>query len=112
MKGPVLLTFCMLMSIAGWAGADTPAAKPAAASVPAKTIKPVEMTCEDFLSYDDVSRPQIVYFTEGLSRNGKPEDAVIDIDRVNRLVPMLVEDCKREPHASYWQRMKRRFGIS
>jgi hypothetical protein len=42
-----------------------------------------------------------------LNGKGKPEDAVIDIDRINSLVPVLVEDCAKEPKSSYWQKIKR-----
>jgi acid stress chaperone HdeA len=74
-----------------------------------KPIKPTAMTCEEFLSYDEVTRPQIVYWSEGMNRKGKPEDAFIDVDRTNRLVPVLVEDCTKEPSASYWTKMKQEF---
>ncbi len=74
-----------------------------------KAIKPTEMTCQEFLSYDEVTRPQIVYWSEGMNGKGKPEDTVIDVDRINTLVPILVEDCTKEPKSSYWQKMKLEF---
>ncbi len=81
----------------------------AATSAPAKStaqVKPMTMTCKDFLSYDVVTRPQIVYWSEALKHKGKPEDAVIDVDQINSLVPVLVQDCQRVPRASFWTRMK------
>lgn len=42
----------------------------------------------------------------GQGRKGKPEDAVFDIERTNRLVPVLVEDCTKEPKASYYKKVK------
>jgi acid stress chaperone HdeA len=44
-----------------------------------------------------------------MNGKGKPEDAVIDVDRTNRLVPVLVEDCTKEPSASYRIKMKQEF---
>jgi Na+/serine symporter len=72
----------------------------------AKMVKPAAMSCEDFLAFDDVTRPEIVYWSEGLTRKGKPEDAVFDVERTNRLVPILVEDCTKEPKASYYKKVK------
>ena len=84
----------------------TAAKPPTVTAKPAKPVKARELSCQDFLSYDEVTRPQIVYWSQGLARKGKPEDAVIDIAQVNQLVPVIVEDCTREPQSSFWQRMK------
>jgi hypothetical protein len=71
-----------------------------------KAVKPASLTCEDFLAFDEVTRPEIVYWSEGLTRKGKPEDAVFDVERTNRMVPILVEDCSKEPKASYYKKVK------
>jgi acid stress chaperone HdeA len=110
MKTLALIAIGISVAMANCAIADTPAkaASPTARSAPPiKTVKPTDLTCEEFLSYDEVTRPQIVYWSEGLNGKGKPEDAVIDIDRINSLVPVLVEDCTKEPKSSYWQKIKR-----
>ena len=112
MKNIALMAIGLSAAVATAAMAATPAMpdKSAMATAkPAKAIKPAELTCEEFLSYDEVTRPQIVYWSEGLNGKGKPEDAVIDVERTNRLVPVLVEDCTREPKSSYWQKMKQEF---
>jgi acid stress chaperone HdeA len=31
---------------------------------------------------------------------------VFDVETTNRLVPVLIEDCKQEPKASFWTKMK------
>lgn len=91
--------------------ADTPmtAAKPAASKPAAKAANPSKMTCREFLEFDEVTRPQIVYWSEGYTKKGKPEDAVIDIDTTNRLVPVVVADCTNEPTASFWSKVKMEF---
>jgi acid stress chaperone HdeA len=63
------------------------------------------MTCKEFLSIDDVSRPGVVYWAEGVNHKGKPEDAVIDVGATNRLVPVITEECKARPQASFWRQM-------
>jgi len=108
-----LLAVLASVTLANTAMADTPAAAtPATSGAPVthaaapKAVKPAKMTCEEFLEFDEVSRPQIIFLSEGLNRKGKAEDAVIDIDRTNRLVPILVEDCTKQPKASYWTMLK------
>lgn len=121
MTNRVLIAFGCGLALAGAAIADTTGpvktAQAAAvtqkmASVPAKpatAIKPMKMTCEEFLSYDEITRPQIVYLSEGLYGKDKSDSAVFDIERTNRLVPILIEECQREPKTSYWQKMKSEF---
>jgi hypothetical protein len=82
------------------------AAQASAATAMAKPIKAAAMSCEDFLALDDVTQPQVVYWSEGLTRSGKPEDAVFDVERTNRLVPVLIEDCTKEPKAAYLPKVK------
>jgi acid stress chaperone HdeA len=112
MKILALTAISLTTAVAVAARADTPATANnarAAAVQPAKAIKPMELTCREFLSYDEVTRPQIVYWSEGMNRNGKPQDAVIDVERINSLVPVLVDDCRKEPQTSYWKKMKEEF---
>ena len=114
MKTLALLAICGSAAMANGALADAPTptvsgkAAPVAAKPP-KPIKPMELTCEEFLSYDEVTRPQIVYWSEGLNGKGKPESATIDVERTNSLVPVLVEDCRKEPQTSYWTKVKQEF---
>lgn len=100
-----------LTSSAAVADAPAAAAKPETAAAapttaPAKALKPGQIKCEDFLMYDDITRPQIVGWSEGAVHKGKPGEEVFDVERTNTLVPILVEECTREPKASYWQKFK------
>jgi acid stress chaperone HdeA len=82
--------------------ADTPAALDGSVHA----IKPARLTCENFLSFDEMTRPKIVYWSEGLLHKDHPEDAVFDLDMTSRLVPFLVEECTKRPRASLWKTMK------
>lgn len=109
MKAPALLATVVFITLVGSAMADTPATStmPAKADKGAtKGIKAEKLRCEEFLALDDVTRPALVYWAEGVNSKGKPEDAVFDIQTTNRLVPVLIEDCKQEPKASFWTKMK------
>jgi acid stress chaperone HdeA len=105
MKSTPLLaiSFSLVASIAfADNSAVTPAARPAVTAP--KILKPGELTCEEFLMYDDVTRPQIVYWTEGATKKGKPGEEVIDVDRTNTLVPMVVDECSRTPKAAFMKK--------
>jgi acid stress chaperone HdeA len=112
MKNIALLAIGISIVLTGSATADTPAMTDKTATAAAKStksIKPMQLTCEEFLSYDEVTRPQIVFWSEGMNGKGKPNSGVIDVERTNSLVPVLVEDCRQEPKTSYWTKMKEEF---
>jgi acid stress chaperone HdeA len=120
MKKSSLLTAIVIgAASSGAVWADTPAkpeptamsAKTGNMAMPAKStkaVKPAEMTCEEFLSYDEVTRPQIIFLSEGMQGKGKAKDAVVDVDKINMLVPVVIEDCKSEPKSSFWGKLKAR----
>ncbi len=104
----VVLTVSGFASLPIMADTAVTTTKPAA-STPAKVVNPSKMSCQEFLDFDEVTRPQIVYWSEGFSKKGKPADVVIDVDRTNQLVPVLVSDCTNEPTASFWSKAKMEF---
>ena len=85
------------------------AEKTAKANKLTKGAKPAKMTCEDFIALDEVARPKLVYWAEGYNRKGKLEDATFDVESTDRLVPVLVEACQKEPKASFWKKVKDEF---
>jgi acid stress chaperone HdeA len=103
---------CLVLGAA--AMADSPAtpasakmtSKTEAATKTTKVVKPATMSCADFLAVDEVTRPDVVYWSEGVNSKGKPEEGVLDIDRTTRLVPVLVEDCQKEPKTPFWTKVK------
>lgn len=75
-------------------------------SVPAlAATRSSKMTCADFIAMDDVSRPKVVYWFDGFDRKGKPEE-VIDFERNEHLVPILVEECTKDPGHLLSQKVK------
>jgi acid stress chaperone HdeA len=80
-----------------------------ASALPAdpKTKKPItSWTCADFLAQDDQFKPKIVYAASTFAKNGKPLDTVIDIDDTEKVIPMVVDDCQKEPQSSFLQSLK------
>ena len=90
--------------------AKTPAeVKPLANKKPATSARPAKMSCQDFIELDDVIKPKVVYWAEGFNKQGKAADSVVDVAETDRLVPVLVTECKAEPKLTFWQRLKSHF---
>jgi predicted RND superfamily exporter protein len=92
----------------GAANVDTTAKKDKAAKA-VKGTNPIKMTCADFLALEDVAKPKVVYWAEGFDRKGKAEDATVDVETTDSLVPVIIEVCQKEPKASFWKKMKAEF---
>ncbi|MEB7883203.1 acid-activated periplasmic chaperone HdeA [Serratia fonticola] len=69
--------------------------------------KPVSTwTCEDFLALDESYQPTAIGFAEALNKKGNPEDSVLDIDGIEKVTPMLVESCKKDPQSKFLTELK------
>jgi len=74
----------------------------------AATHKPAKMTCEEFVALDDVVQPKVVYWNEGfINSEGKPVDAVVDIEETDQLIPLLITECQKTPKASLKEKLKK-----
>ncbi|OMQ23816.1 acid-activated periplasmic chaperone HdeA [Serratia oryzae] len=73
-----------------------------ASSLAAGNSKPVAMwTCEDFLALDESYRPTAIGFAEALNKKGKVEDSVLDVDGIEKVTPMLIDVCKKDPQSKF-----------
>ena len=68
-----------------------------------------QLTCEEFLSIDEINRPKIIYWTVGQMKKGKPEHVDVLISRTDRLVPVVIEECKKNPKKTFWQEIEKHF---
>jgi acid stress chaperone HdeA len=69
--------------------------------------KPVgKMTCEDFLSIEDSFKPKVVYWAVARSQSGKPESAGVNVAGIEKIVPVIMEGCKKAPKESFWEKVK------
>ena len=64
------------------------------------------MKCGEFLALDTVQRPKVIYWAEGVNNKGTPQDAVIDIEATDRVIPIIEEKCRVEPQASLWAKIE------
>jgi len=73
----------------------------------ADSKKPVsQWTCADFIALDDQFQPKAVYWASAYVKGGEPEESMLDIDGTEQITPILVEDCEKEPKASFWEKLK------
>jgi acid stress chaperone HdeA len=64
------------------------------------------MTCEDFVGLDETFQPKAVYWAVAYGKSGRPEAEVVDVAGVERTLPFVVEECKKAPKESFWQKVK------
>jgi len=67
------------------------------------------MSCEEFLAVEDVVQPKLVYWAAGFNKDGGATDSVVDITETDRIVPVLVKECKEAPKLTLWQKIKKYF---
>lgn len=106
---PVLVTECTKTPKKSLSQAIQQQLPVAPKAVVATAPKPGKMTCEEFVALQDVEKPKIVYWAEGFNKDGKATDTVVDIDETDRLIPVLVKECKEAPRLTLWQKVKQYF---
>ena len=65
-----------------------------------------KMTCEDFISFDESFRPKVVYWAVARAQDGKPESAGVNVEGIEKMIPVLVDTCKKAPKESFWEKVK------
>jgi acid stress chaperone HdeA len=68
--------------------------------------KPVQKwTCQDFLVIDEQFQPKVFYAATAYAKGGKPDGSVIDIDGTEKVLPVVVSECKKSPQESFWKKL-------
>jgi hypothetical protein len=69
-----------------------------------KKVKPVKMTCQEFMALGSSEQPEVAYWLDGYGRKaGDQAMGEVDLDRD---MAVLVQECKPTPKASLWSRIK------
>ncbi|WP_407304641.1 acid-activated periplasmic chaperone HdeA [Acinetobacter sp.] len=73
----------------------------------ASTKKPVNSwTCEDFLALSATYQPTAVGVTIALNMNNKGvENQIIDTQGIEKVTPIIIEECKKDKKQSFRQRL-------
>ena len=73
----------------------------------AEAKKPAsKWTCEDFLAVDEQFQPKVIYWSSAQSKKGKPHGTDVDIEGTEKVIPMVIDDCKKAPQESFWSKLK------
>lgn len=68
--------------------------------------KPVSnWTCEEFLAVEGDFQPKVVYWATAKTKSGKP-GSIVDIEGTEKVVPMVIDDCKKTPSDSFMTKLK------
>ena len=65
-----------------------------------------KMSCEDFLAIEDSFKPKVVYWAVAYGQGGKPESAGVNVAGIEKMVPVLIDGCKKAPKESFWEKVK------
>jgi acid stress chaperone HdeA len=66
--------------------------KPAAVDVGKKPL--TNWTCDDFLAFDDVVKPKVVYAATPHMKRRKHKD-IIEIDETEKVIPIVITECQK-----------------
>lgn len=60
--------------------------------------KPVALwLCSDYLAVNESYQPTVLGFAEAVNRQGKPEEAALDVEGIAKVKPELLTYCKENP---------------
>ncbi|MBC6558710.1 acid-activated periplasmic chaperone HdeA [Citrobacter braakii] len=94
--------FCIISVLSVFALTST-----AYATNTAKNTKPVNSwTCEDFLAIDESFQPTAVAFAEALNAKNKPEDAILNVDGIEKVTPLIIQACKEDKTLSFKEKVR------
>ena len=87
------------MAVSTLAYAQTPPKKPLG-----------KLTCEEFLAFDETFKPKVVYWAAAYGKGGRAENAVLDVEGTEKVIPVIVEKCKAAPKASFLKQVRAEMG--
>lgn len=65
-----------------------------------------QLTCEDFLLIEDQNKPRVVYWAIAYAMGRRREEIIVDINGLDKLAPIIVDECGKAPKASLWQKVE------
>jgi hypothetical protein len=81
--------------------------KPESPMTKVASISPAKAKCQDFVNLGEEFQPIAAYWVAGHSKSGKIRNGEVDEEFLARPVMTLVEECKAEPTASFYDKTKR-----
>jgi len=78
----------------------------AATAAKTQTLNPAKAKCEDFVALGEEVQPLAVYWVAGHAKAGKIKGGEVDEEFLERPIATLVQDCKAQPTASFYDKTK------
>jgi len=67
-----------------------------------------QITCEEFLALKPDDQNRIAYWVDGYAQaKGEAAVGTVALDKFGQPIGALVEDCKKTPKETLWQKMKK-----
>jgi hypothetical protein len=80
----------------------------AAGSASAASKQVDQITCEEFLTLDPDNQNRIAYWVDGYAQaKNEAEVGTVALDKFGQPIRALVEDCKKTPKETLWQKLKK-----
>ena len=74
-----------------------------------KKVKPVKMTCDEFLALGSDVQPEVAYWLAGYNAAKKTDVATSGEVDLETDTAVLLQECKPAPKASLWEKIKKKF---
>lgn len=98
-------TVLLAVGIAGGIPAITMAEEES--KVPPRPVS--QWSCQEFLEVQEAFKPRIIYWVDGLNKQGRPGEALIDVFSNERVLPRVVAACQENPRAKFITRVRDAF---
>ena len=97
------------MTIKRWAAGPLALGLLLSAGVASAADKAVDkITCEEFLALDPDNQNRIAYWVDGYAQaKGEAAVGTVAFDKFGQPIGALVEDCKKTPKETLWQKLKK-----
>lgn len=74
-----------------------------------KRVKPVKMTCEDYVALSETEQPELYYWAKGYNRGSKVKENVSGEVDLEKDTAVVYQECKQAPKESFWAKVKKHF---
>jgi acid stress chaperone HdeA len=74
-----------------------------------KSMKPEAITCEEFLLMGKDVQPLVIYWIDGYENSEQVKAKGVVIHSFERPITMVVNECKKAPKDTLWQKIKQFF---
>lgn len=110
LKKSLVATFAIVGAIT-LAQAQTSPPSTTAAPQAKKTAmpkKPIDkVTCAEFNGLDETFKPKVIAWAAGYQQGQKKPDVVtVDIEGVDKVAPIVIDECNKAPTASFWSKVE------